>query len=132
MHLDPPFLQLPRNKLRGAILLQAQFGMSVDIAANGGEFVLVETGPIECGLSLRGLGHRRDPGPVGQSLSIPRGSELVRPVTPTLVDRFDCPQIGGTPTFAPGACTRQHTYFIDIIFWCETPEFWMEDVLTFQ
>ncbi len=36
MHLDPPFLQLPRNKLRGAVFLQSQFGMGVNVAADGG------------------------------------------------------------------------------------------------
>ena len=57
MHLDPPFRQLARHQVGGAVLLQAQFRMGMDIAANGGQFVLVKAGAIERGLGHEGSWH---------------------------------------------------------------------------
>ena len=51
MHLDPPFLQLPRDQVGGADFLQAQFGMRVDVVADRDEFILIGTGAIEGGLA---------------------------------------------------------------------------------
>ncbi len=53
MDLDAPFLQLLRDEIRGAVFFQPEFGMGMDVAADGGQFVLVEAGTVE-----RGLGHR--------------------------------------------------------------------------
>ena len=41
MHLDAPFLQLPRNQLGGAVLLQPEFRVGVDVAADRGQFRVV-------------------------------------------------------------------------------------------
>ena len=59
MHLDSPLLQLLRDKLGGAVLLQPQFRMGMDIAANGGQLILIEAGPIEHGWVIHGLGHQQ-------------------------------------------------------------------------
>ena len=49
MHLDPPFLQLRRDDGGGAVLLQPQFRMSVQIVADGGQCIVVATDVIEGG-----------------------------------------------------------------------------------
>ena len=41
VHLDAPFLQLARDQVGGAMLLQAEFRMGVDVLADGGEFGVV-------------------------------------------------------------------------------------------
>jgi hypothetical protein len=58
MHLDPPFLQFPRNDVRRAILLESQFGVSVNVTTNRGEFVLIAASPIERRQFKRRLGLR--------------------------------------------------------------------------
>ena len=50
MHLDAPFLQLPRDEVGGAGFLQAEFRMRVDIAADRGQFV------VEAGIDRSGTG----------------------------------------------------------------------------
>ena len=52
MHLDAPFLQLARDEIRGAVFLQPEFGMGVDVSANSRQLRLEGAGAIE-----RGLGH---------------------------------------------------------------------------
>ena len=37
MHLDAPFLQLLRDDVGGAMLLQAEFGMGMDVLADVGQ-----------------------------------------------------------------------------------------------
>ena len=41
MHLDPPFLQLARDQIGGAMLLHAELGMGVDVVADGRQLVVV-------------------------------------------------------------------------------------------
>ena len=47
MHLDPPFLQLARDELRGAVLGHAEFRMRVDIAPDVGEFGMGGAGVLK-------------------------------------------------------------------------------------
>ena len=57
---DAPRSPIPpasRPPVRGSVFLQPQFRMGVDVAADGGEFVLVQAGTIE-----RGVGHQKLPG----------------------------------------------------------------------
>ena len=41
MHLDAPFLQLARDQIGGAVLLQPEFRIGVDVLADRGEFGVV-------------------------------------------------------------------------------------------
>ena len=41
MHLDPPFGEQARDKLRRPVLLQPEFGIGVDVAADFGKGILV-------------------------------------------------------------------------------------------
>ncbi len=47
MDLDPPFLQLAGHQVGGAVLFQAELGVRVDVAADGGQFVLVGAGAVD-------------------------------------------------------------------------------------
>ena len=60
MHFDAPFLELLRHEFGGAEFFQAEFRMGVDVAANGGKFVLVETGAFECVHAERVLGSKSE------------------------------------------------------------------------
>ena len=53
MHLDAPFLEFPGDEVGGAVLLQAQFGVGVDVVADGDELILILAGSVD-----NGSGHR--------------------------------------------------------------------------
>jgi hypothetical protein len=46
MDLDAPFFQLARDHVRGAVFFQPELRVGVDVAANGGQFVLVKTSTV--------------------------------------------------------------------------------------
>jgi len=55
MHLDTPTPQLLGDDAGGADFLEPDLGMSVEVAANGGEFVGVAVDAIDCGHLVLGL-----------------------------------------------------------------------------
>jgi hypothetical protein len=53
MHLDAPFLEFPGDEVGGAVLLQAQFGVGVDVVADGDELILILAGAVDNGSDHR-------------------------------------------------------------------------------
>jgi hypothetical protein len=47
VYFDAPLLQLARDKLGGAMLFQAEFGMCMDIPADVGEFSVVAANLVD-------------------------------------------------------------------------------------
>ena len=100
MHLDPPVLQGAGDEIGGAVLLHPDFGVGVEVVADGGEVVVVAANGVERGHAGDpgdGDGSKTGDGSKGDGVTLPparRGAKRGRaiPPAPATVDRVDLRQ----------------------------------------